>query len=931
MIKLSKVSGAVALGLGITWTVPSALAQSAPAEQQLEKIEVTGSSIRRTDAETPSPVQVITAEDLKKSGYTTISEVLRNISANNQGTLTQGFSGAFAAGASGVALRGLTVGATLVLIDGHRSAPYPLSDDGQRSFVDISAIPFDTIERVEILKDGASAIYGSDAIAGVVNVILKKSYVGTRINAEAGQTGHDDGKTKHFSIIHGVGDLDADGQTGYLSLEYRHQDPIYLVNRPGIMTLRDYTPFGGVNATPGVANAANQGYPASITGYTVGPTGLITSQLGCKATNAFGPNCPYGINNSLEIEPGTRNVNLLGKYTKALPDNWKLGVTASLFSSGAEQINNLPGTAAISGLSSISAGPSQAIPTAYPAAGPLFVTVPATGDTLQTTFTGIGPNRTQVDSSTYRLITDLNGTEWGWDLGATAGFNKAILHNKVNGAISIPGLSSLLSSLPASTTAAQLNAVLQNSGNAGILAPQLTSTDSSEVDYLQVRGSREIAKLPAGSLDLALGGEYTHHALNSVAPGQTAAGETYQGNDAFAIGTQNIASAYAELDAQLLKNLEGNFALRYDHVDTYGSSTTPKFGIKYTPIEQLTLRGTYSQGFRAPNPAESGTAGQAFYYAQINDPVLCPGGGKLSTDIKSQCSLVPAFYQESNPKLQPEKSHSYTLGLVFEPVRGYNMAVDYYQIKLDNQVTSAINAAPISTLTPNAVRGPAGQSYQTIGGQTITPSVGQILFIPTPYVNANTVKTTGMDIDLQARWDLKAFGVFSTDLNLTRVFKYELVSPLVGTVELAGTHGPSGISGDTGTPQNRAVWTFSWDRGPLNIASTINYISAYSVIDPASGLPDCQTAIFSNYNGSFAYGVPSATANTCNVSSFTTVDFSTHYKYDKNFTFYGAILNAFDRPPPMDLETYGGSNYNPSLHGQGAIGRFFSVGLTYDF
>src|SRR5919109_5067394 len=146
--------------------------------QDLQEIVVTGSMIKRADFETPSPIQVVTDEDLRQSGYTSVSEVLRNLAANGQGTLSQSFNLAFAGGGSGVALRGLTVGATLTLIDGERMIPYPLSDDAQRNFVDVSTIPFLAVDRIEVLKDGASAEYGSDAIAGVVNVLLKKSYTG---------------------------------------------------------------------------------------------------------------------------------------------------------------------------------------------------------------------------------------------------------------------------------------------------------------------------------------------------------------------------------------------------------------------------------------------------------------------------------------------------------------------------------------------------------------------------------------------------------------------------------------------------------------------------------------------------------------------------------------------------------------------------------
>src|ERR1017187_1779352 len=153
-------------------------ANAAGSSATLDTIVVTGSYIRRTNAESPSPVTTIDADQIEKSGLNSIADVIRTVSADNSGTLSQAFSGAMAGGADGVALRGLTVDATLVLVDGHRMASYPLTDDGQRQFVDIDSLPMAIVDRVEILKDGASATYGSDAIAGVVNVILKKEFPG---------------------------------------------------------------------------------------------------------------------------------------------------------------------------------------------------------------------------------------------------------------------------------------------------------------------------------------------------------------------------------------------------------------------------------------------------------------------------------------------------------------------------------------------------------------------------------------------------------------------------------------------------------------------------------------------------------------------------------------------------------------------------------
>jgi len=188
----------------------NASAQTSPAaaasDKELTEIVVTGSLLHRTEIETESPVTVFTAEQIQQTGLTTIADVIRTVSADNSGTIPTAFGLGFAAGASGVALRGLTVNSTLVLIDGRRAAPYALADDGQRSFVDLNTIPLDSVDRIEVLKDGASSIYGADAIAGVVNVILKKQFQGANVSAEVGKGQHPGGGETRFTATAGTGD-----------------------------------------------------------------------------------------------------------------------------------------------------------------------------------------------------------------------------------------------------------------------------------------------------------------------------------------------------------------------------------------------------------------------------------------------------------------------------------------------------------------------------------------------------------------------------------------------------------------------------------------------------------------------------------------------------------------------------------------------------
>jgi hypothetical protein len=321
-----------------------------------------------------------------------VSEVLRNITANGQGTLSQSFSGAFAAGASGISLRGLTVGATLVLIDGQRMAPYALSDDGQRSFVDISQIPMEAIERIEVLKDGASSIYGSDAVAGVVNVILKKHYDGAEITAEGGQSSRRDGRTAHVSGIFGSGDLERDGYNAYLALELRQQDKILVNDRNALFTNMDWTAWGGKNLTRGVPTANNGYQPASITGYLIDPdTGATTMLPGCTTAQFNAGQCAYR-DRDLELQPKTRNINLLGSWVQKLDGDWQLNLKGSYFRSEAEQLNRYSTTGGVGGLSALAYGPGIP-PRATPDGAPIQITVPASYPAVQLPRTGRQPRQ----------------------------------------------------------------------------------------------------------------------------------------------------------------------------------------------------------------------------------------------------------------------------------------------------------------------------------------------------------------------------------------------------------------------------------------------------------------------------------------------------------------------------------------------------------
>jgi iron complex outermembrane receptor protein len=949
------VTRVLAVGVAALVAAQTATAQTAPSQQteQLSTVIVTGSRIQRTDTETPSPVQILTSEDLKKSGYTNTQEVLKNLTANGQGTLSQSFSGAFASGATGIALRGLNVGYTLVLIDGHRMAPFPIGDDGQRSFVDVANIPFDSIERIEVLKDGASAVYGSDAIAGVVNVILKKAYQGAAITADAGTSSHADGTTGHVAASFGMGDLVNDGHNFYVAGEFRKQQQIRFIDRGGYFTQRDFTGSGGYNVTPGVPNGLTGAFARSATGYVIDPaTSTIAGFMpGCDATKYAAGQCTYS-DTWNQIQPETKNYNFVGKFTQLLVQDWQISVQGTYFESKSAQIGN-PNRAFAGGFQGVTSGPGVT-PTVLPALGPTTIssTNPSfptgTGLTqgyLANTFLNVGPTQTFTDAKSYRAIADLDGKIGSWEVNASAGYTEVKLGIENDNYVQPALLQTALDNTTAPFLIGQPNSAAVNNS----VAPRLTSSDSSKLFFGHLGTNTSVVDLPGGPLGIAFGGDWYERKQYAVAPAAVAAGllgspYTAPSNN-FTVGSQLVSAAYAELAAPIVKQFEVDAAIRYDHYNQSGGKASPKIGFKFTPVPQFAIRGTASKGFRAPGPAENGQAGQTFFAGTQVDPILCPTSTNFTApgNFAGQCNVITPGLQGTNPALKPETSKSFTLGLIFEPFKDISATVDLYSIQIDNQIVAGgpSNTVRGTNLSPIA-------QYQADGSTKLAaPPVAPILYVTTSYINANTTKTDGLDVGVDYHHQFDSGWQYKSNATWSFIRRYTLQVAGVN-YELAGTHGPSFFSGDTGNPKSRVSWANTVGRDTWSITGTINYISSFSVMDPSlvafqSSSPSdtCLNALTNeggaagtDYAGVLGNGtVPSATS--CNVKHFTTVDFYGAWDLTSHLNLHGSVTNAFNAKAPPDWATYGGAlgevPWNPSLHLQGAIGTFFSLGATYKF
>jgi iron complex outermembrane receptor protein len=300
--------------------------------------------------------------------------------------------------------------------------------------------------------------------------------------------------------------------------------------------------------------------------------------------------------------------------------------------------------------------------------------------------------------------------------------------------------------------------------------------------------------------------------------------------------------------------------------------------------------------------------------------------------------------QITNPDLQPEKSTNYTVGFIANPVRELKVSVDYWDIKVNQDIISASEAVslgvPAESLLFPIVRTPPLQLQQVTSVNPVTGAyttkpvlspVGEIIYQAFPYVNATETHVNGIDVDLASFLEIGAAGRLTASLNYSHMLHYLLTSPSGITTDLAGTHGPTGVSGDTGNPKDRAVLSLGWERGPWEVTATVNYVGSFNLTDPSVGINTCSDSIINSGKWTSTFAGP---ASFCTVSSFTDVDLYSEYTLSKHLRVHAAILNLFDKPPPLDMQTYGGgggASFDGAFHDAGAIGRFFNVGATYTF
>ena len=891
--------------------------------QKVERIEVTGSNIKRVDAETAAPIQIINRDEIQNSGKLTVGEYLQTLTVDSQGSVPPSFGNGFAPGSVGISLRGLGASSTLVLLNGRRIAPYGLADDGQKVFTDLSSIPMDAVERVEILKDGASAIYGSDAIAGVVNIIMRRDYNGISGQVSFGTSRYSDGDQTKASLLMGFGDINTQRWNAYFNLDYSQSDRIPYTEREGKrgpVGLGDLRPLGldlysGQFVAGYILNGAATSMP---NGALRNPaTGLYTALPGCSQLTAGGMvpqndpegGCLWEVSRFRDMLPKTETWSVFGRGTFVISNALEAYGEVGYSKRETEFNTNPSGT---SGSWGYPGGPVNA------SSGPGAIVLAASHPDntfgvnnvrLRYSAWDVGPRTSHTENDFKRFAIGLKGGAYGWDFDTGYVYSESNTTNTRHGFFRYSVLRAALGD-PASAYFPYrigTNAGLNSPSLMAALSPEIHSDSSSKMNLIDFKASKELMELAGGPMSLAMGLEHRKVEQELTPTTYTDTGDILGlGYSAYS-GDQTVTAIYAELLAPVHRTVELSAALRYDNYKDGEDSTTPKVGIKWTPVKNFAVRGTYAEGFRQPNVAESGKGGLAAF-TTARDPVRCPGGTPAPGASSADCAASVAIITTPDPDLKPEKSKNYSIGFIWEPWQSTSLSVDFWRIKRKDEINQTTVAAALAAGT-SVVR-----SDNNLAG---IPNSGTLLAVSAPYVNSAQSIVEGTDVDFRHRMNF-SFGRVSFSTVWTHMSKFERTEQDGTKFEWAGTHGNCDVTNCIGTPKDRVNVTLALDSGPFTISGLVNYRGPLDNV--FSKGEDCAYT--------FANGEPAPYG--CRIASFTTMDLSARYRFGKGFEVFGTIQNLFDRNPPFDPTTYGAISFNP-LDVSGAIGRYYTVGLKYTF
>lgn len=942
---------AAAIQLSLAACIPGvALAQETAAQEEaktLDSVTVTGSRIKRADVEGQVPVQTLSREDIERTGLTSIGEVLQRITASGSGfnrtrnaSGNDGFppdGGGTGAGSTTVNLRHLGTKRVLVLVDGQRWVNES-SASGVGAAVDLNTIPLAIVERIEVLEDGASSLYGSDAIAGVVNIITRRSFEGAQVTVNYGEYTPGDGESKSIDIAWGGS---SDRASWFVGASYHDQDEIASRDRE-----RTRVPvFGtglalGSSRVPGGRFVFQDPRNGVVYDLVTDPTlndptytpGLPACTPGADRPDGF--RCWLGSRDAFNYAPynllltPNERAGLFGQFRFDLsPDvSWYARALVnrreSLNQAAPEPIDLGPGAG-----SPFTA--NLVIPANHPF-NPFGIQLDSSNiRTIRRRPIEGGPRLFEQEVDTTYVGTGIEGTfgvgnrTWFWDVNAAYGRNEAEQENRGsynarNIALAL-GDPAVCASTPGCTP---LDIFGYNTITPAMLAwisPVFRDESENELSLATANLSGDLFDLPAGALSFATGYEYRKYEGSYRPDPQTVRGE-YNGVPSLPTqGSYDVNEVFVELNIPLMANsgwgkkLDLNLAGRYSDYSTFGGEFVPKIGLRWQLADEFLLRSTYAEGFRAPSIGE--LFGQATRFdADITDPCLISVNGDPPTAPRANCAAlgVPAGARQFDPQigvetggnrnLEPERSRSFSAGFVWTPsvledsaiARRVDIEGTFYRHTIEGAIQAQAPQTQLDLCTQTL-------DPRFCSGIVRNPTTGQIESFANYLGNFDSIRTDGWDIDVFWLLPEMAIGDLSITWQNTIVGSYEAVGP-------DGSRQPLEVGRLVSDPVTRAIprWTsnatLEWKRNNWSAAWTVRHTSELvEDCGDAAGFPICRNNPGPNQN---------------RLGSTTYHDVQVGYRVDwmRGLQLLVGMNNVFEKEPPVclscNLNSFDGSTYD---------------------
>jgi iron complex outermembrane receptor protein len=754
----------------LLWAIhaPAADPPADPEPEKLTRIEVTGSRIPRIDAETSLPVQVITRDEILRANWTTAAELLANVPANTNGAnLQTSLFDARHPGLESANLRGLGDGNTLVLLNGRRLANYAFLS----GTVNLSAIPLAAIDRVEVLKDGASSVYGSDAVAGVVNFITRKDYTGLDVVGQAGVTERGGGDHYQATVSAGWGNLARDRVNAFVTFDWQKDTALSAADRP--FATNSYRPDDGIygllttsypaNIRVSSSRFLNPTYPSGCKP----PLSLPFNNLQTASGDLSGQICAFDFAQTSTILPDAERWSVLARAT------WQVAPEHQVF---AEYLYNRTQTTLAISPTPISRD-ENGVGVSYPANGPYYPTDYAAANGLSGPLriyyrtVELGPRTDVATADAQRLVVGAQGAlgEWNYGSGVSYSVNTGV-DDYTKGYLSWTRLRSAMATGLVNPWGPNTQAGLDLLSAAqfiGVVRDAKGTT--TQVDF---QANREWLPLPGGPLALAIGGEWRREALSDNPNPILDTGDVVgiRGEVSPQDASRTVGALFAELNLPLATGFEVLASVRYDHYSDFGGTTNPKVGVRWQPVKSLLFRAAWGTGFRAPTLVD-------LYEPQFTvlteglppDPFRCPVTGS-----DQDCGGAYGVVTGGNPNLQPETSTQSTAGVVWAPAPGWSFGAQWWRIEKNNVIT-ALGAADVfdqfdALSSTNVIRGPVDPAHPGLPGP--------IEKIITYNQNLGSLTTSGVDFSANAQ--LPEFGLGTWSLSFAGTYVYQFLEDIPG-------------------------------------------------------------------------------------------------------------------------------------------------------